>query len=232
MAQQIAISALDGSGTFNAYLAQPAGTARGAVIVIQEIFGINAGIRKMCDDWAAAGYVALAPDLFWRQQPGFEADADDPRGFEKAFALMNGLDGDKAVADIEGTIRKGRELSGGGKTGVVGYCMGGRLAFLCATRTDADASVSYYGGGTDQCLGESHAIGQPLLMHLTTADEYIGPQAQAKIREALRDNRHVTICWYDDVGHGFARAYGGARNEEAARLADGRTRDFFATHLG
>lgn len=232
MAQQIAINALDGSGSFNAYLAKPAGTPRGAIVVVQEIFGVNAGIRKMCDDWANDGYLALAHDMFWRMEPGFESDPDDYETMQKAFGFYSAFDTDKGVADIEATIKKARELVGGGKVGVVGYCMGGKMAYLAATRTDADTSVAYYGGGIDEFVNEGHAIAQPLLMHFGTSDKYIGPDAQKAIREALGDNRHVTIHWYEGVDHAFARASGHDRVEHAAELADSRTRAFIAAHLG
>ncbi len=230
MAQQIDIAALDGAGSFKAYVAQPSGTPKAAIVVVQEIFGVNPGIRKMCDDWAAEGYLAMALDMFWRLEPGLELDADNESELAKAFDLYGKFDVDKGVADIEATIKKARELSGK-KIGVVGFCLGGKMTYLAATRTDADASVAYYGGGIDQMLGESHAIAKPLMLHFGTADGYIGPDAQKAIRDALDHNRHATIHWYEGKDHAFARAYGSSRDEEAANLADGRTRAFFDEHL-
>lgn len=230
MGHQIEIAALDGAGAFNAYVAEPAGPAKAAIIVVQEIFGVNRGIRKMCDDWAAEGYLAIAPDLFWRIEPGVELDADIEPELAKAFDLYGKFDADKGIADIEAAIKKARALTGK-KVGVVGYCLGGRMTYMAATRTDSDANVSYYGGGIDQQLNEAHAIGKPLMLHLATADGYIGPKAQSDIHAALDGNRHVTIHDYEGKDHAFARAFGSARDEEAANLADGRTRAFFATHL-
>lgn len=230
MGHQIEIAALDGAGTFNAYVAEPAGPVKAAIVVVQEIFGVNRGIRKMCDDWAAEGYLAIAPDLFWRIEPGVELDADIEPELAKAFDLYGKFDADKGIADIEAVIKKARVLTGK-KVGVVGYCLGGRMTYMAATRTDSDANVSYYGGGIDQQLNESHAIGKPLMLHLATADGYIGPKAQSDIHAALDDNRHVTIHDYEGKDHAFARAFGSSRDEEAANLADGRTRAFFATHL-
>jgi carboxymethylenebutenolidase len=231
MARSIEIPAFDGSGRFSAYLAEPSQKPKAAIVLIQEIFGLNPGILKMCDDWAAEGYLAIAPDLFWRMEPGFTADPDNAQELPKAMDYYTRLDKDKAIADIEAAIRKGREMAGG-KVGTVGYCLGGLMAFLTATRTDSDAIVSYYGGGTEQFVSESHAIGKPTILHLAKEDGYIGPDAQATIHGALDGNRHVTIYDYEDVDHAFARAYGSSRREEAANLADGRTREFFARHLG
>lgn len=231
MAHMTDIAPLDGSGSFQAYVAEPAGKPKGAIVVIQEIFGVNPGIRQMCDGWAAEGYLALAPDLFWRMEPGVQLDADNEQEMARGFDFYGKFDRDKGIADIEATIKTARAMSGG-KVGVVGYCLGGLLAFLTATRTDADAIVSYYGAGTDQQLHESHAIGKPLMMHLAKSDKYIGPDAQKAIHEALDGNRHVTIHDYEGQDHAFARAIGSARNEEAANKADGRTRAFFAEHLG
>lgn len=230
MPHQIEISALDGSGSFTAYVAEPAGTPKAAIVVIQEIFGINRGIRKMCDDWAAEGYLALAPDLFWRMEPNVELDADNQTDLPRAFDFYGRFDQDKGIADVEAAIRKARALSNA-KVGVVGYCLGGRVAYLSATRTDADTIVSYYGGGIHEYLGESHAIGKPLMLHLAKADNFIGPEAQQAIHRVLDANRHVTIHDYEGQDHAFARAYGSSRNEAAANLADDRTRAFFAEHL-
>jgi carboxymethylenebutenolidase len=231
MGKMIEITTFDHDGQFGAYLAEPAGAARGAIVVIQEIFGINAGIRKMCDDHAAKGYVAIAPDLFWRVKPGVELDPDVEAEFMQGVDYMMKLDTDTTIRDIEATIREAR-ARGGGKVGVVGYCMGGRLTYLAACRTDADAFASYYGGGIDQSLGESHAIANPLVMHLAEEDKFIDKTAQAAIHQALDGNPHVTIYDYPGQDHAFARAVGHSRNEQAAQLADGRTAEFFARQIG
>jgi carboxymethylenebutenolidase len=231
MGKMIEITTFDHDGQFGAYLAEPSRAPRGAIVVIQEIFGINPGIRKMCDDHAANGYVAIAPDLFWRIQPGVELDPDDQTEFMQGVDFMMKLDTDTTIRDIEATIREAR-TRGTGKVGVVGYCMGGRLTFLAACRTDADACVSYYGGGIDQSLGESHAIANPLMMHLAEEDKFIDKTAQAAMHKALDGNPHVTIHDYPGQDHAFARAFGHSRNEEAANLADGRTAAFFAKHIG
>jgi carboxymethylenebutenolidase len=226
------IDASDHSGSFDAYVAEPAGAPLGAIVVIQEIFGVNPGIRKKCDDWAGAGYLALAPDLFWRLEPGIELDPDVPEQLQQAFGWMNKFDQQSGVADIEATIRAARAKLGGGKVGVVGYCLGGRLAFMAATRTDSDASVGYYGVGIDNLLGEKHAIARPVLLHVAGADHFVTPDIQARMHAGLDDHPRVTIYDYPGEDHGFAAEMGNRRSEAAAQLADERTAAFFAEHIG
>lgn len=233
MTETIQIDTLDGGGSFDAYLAEPEGTPRAAIVVIQEIFGVNPGIRARCDRWAASGYLAIAPDLFWRLERGVELDPDVPEQFQQALGLMNRFDQTQGVADLEATIKAARaRLGGDGKVGVVGYCLGGRLAFMCATRTDSDASVGYYGVGIDNLLGEKHAIARPVLLHVAGADHFVTPDIQAKMHEGLDDHPQVTICEYPGEDHGFATESGNRRSEEAAQLADKRTAAFFAENLG
>lgn len=228
----LTLPALDGSGSFAAYVARPQGTPRAAIVVIQEIFGVNPGIRQKCDHWAAQGYLAIAPDLFWRLEPGIELDADVPQEFQQALAWMGKFDQDKGIADIEATIRAARAELNGGKVGVVGYCLGGRLAYMTAARTDSDASVGYYAVGIDGLLGEKHAIANPLLLHIAGADHFVTPDVQAKMHEGLDDHPKVTLFDYPGEDHGFAAEMGKRRSPAAAELADRRTADFFAEHLG
>jgi carboxymethylenebutenolidase len=230
---RIAIESLDAGGGFAAYLAEPAGAPRGAIVVIQEIFGVNAGIRAKCDHWASLGYIGVAPDLFWRLEPGVELDPDVPEQFQQALGLMQKLDQDKAIADLEAVIRDARSrLPEGGKVGCVGYCLGGRLAFLCAARTDVDASVGYYGVGLESLLGEKHAIAHPLLLHIAGADHFVTPDKQMLVHAGLDDHPKVTLIDYPGEDHGFATESGNRRSDEAARLADGGTEAFFAEHIG
>ncbi|MFN3943598.1 MAG: dienelactone hydrolase family protein [Allosphingosinicella sp.] len=229
----IEISTLAGDERFTAYLAEPEGTPRGAIIVIQEIFGVNEGIRRKCDRWAALGYLALAPDLFWRLEPRVELDPDVEAEFKRALDLMGRFDQDGGIRDIEATIREARRrLPQGGKVGCVGYCLGGRLAFMTAARTDVDASVGYYAVGVDGLLHEKNAIAHPLMLHIAGDDGFVPPEVQAKMHEGLDDHPRVTLHDYPGEDHGFAAEMGKRRSEEAARLADERTEAFFAEHLG
>jgi carboxymethylenebutenolidase len=227
------IATLDGEESFGAYVARPEGPPRAAIVVIQEIFGVNPGIRRKCDSWAAQGYLALAPDLFWRLRPELELDPDIPEQMAEALSWMGRFDQAQGVADIAATIRWARETLGeGGRVGVVGYCLGGRLAFMAATRTDSDASVGYYGVGIDNLLGEKHAIARPVLLHVPQADHFVSADVQAAMHAGLDDHPLVTLYDYPGEDHGFAAEMGQRRSEAAARLADERTAAFFAEHLG
>ena len=231
MSDTVSISTLGGDGNFDCYLARPASEPRAAIVVIQEIFGVNAGIRRKCDKLAAEGYLALAPDLFCRLQPNVELDPDVEDEFKTALELMGRFDQDEGVRDIEATIRYARNSEGCAKVGVVGYCLGGRLAFMTAARTDGDASVGYYAVGIDNLLREKHAIANPLMLHIPTGDHFVGPEAQKAMHEGLDDHPKVTLCDYPGLDHGFATEIGQRRDEDGARLADGRTSEFFAKHL-
>ncbi|MCP8891971.1 dienelactone hydrolase family protein [Sphingomonas faeni] len=233
MTNTTTIATLDGAGDFHAYRAIPAGTPKAAIVVIQEIFGVNAGIRRKCDTLAEAGYLAIAPDLFWRLERGIELDPDIKPEFDRALELMGQFDQDKGVADIEATIRAARaELGDSSKVGVVGYCLGGRLAFMTAARTDVDASVGYYGVGIDGLLGEKHAIAHPVLLHVPEEDHFVDKAAQATMHAGLDDHPKVTIYDYAGEDHGFATEFGERRSDAAAKLADERTAKFFAENLG
>jgi len=229
----IEIETLDGSGRFEGYVAEPAGTARGGVIVIQEIFGVNEGIRRKCDRWASLGYLAVAPDLFWRMEPGVELDPDVEDELQRAFVLMKAFDQDAGVADIEATIRTMRgRLEPGARIGCVGFCLGGRLAYMTAARTDIDASVGYYGVALENLLDEKNAIANPLMLHIAGEDAFADAEVQAALHAGLSDHPRVTLHDYPGEHHGFAAEMGKRRSEEAARVADARTEAFFAEHLG
>jgi carboxymethylenebutenolidase len=153
--------------------------------------------------------------------------------FERALELMGQFDQDKGIADIEATIRAARsELGDGAKVGAVGYCLGGRLAFMTAARTDIDASVGYYGVGIDGLLGEKHAIANPVLLHVPEEDHFVDKDAQAAMHAGLDDHPKVTIYDYAGEDHGFATEFGERRSDASAKLADERTAAFFAEHLG
>jgi len=228
------VMTFDGAASFPAWWAEPAGDDKApGIVVVQEIFGVNAGIRAMADRWAGAGYIAVAPDLYWRQRKGIELDADVPEQFQQALAHMTAASLDDAIADIEATVRAVRaHPRSNGKVGLVGYCWGGLLAYLAAARTDVDASVGYYGVNIDQFLRESHAIAKPLMLHVAEKDGFVPPDKQAAIAEGLKGDAHVTIHSYPGLDHAFARESGAKRDEAGAQLADGRTADFFKAHVG
>ncbi|WP_416830523.1 MAG: dienelactone hydrolase family protein [Erythrobacter sp.] len=228
----VSIPTLEKDTEFSAYVARPGSTPKAAIIVIQEIFGVNTGIRQKCDKLAAEGYLALAPDLFWRLQPGIELDPDVEPEFHQALEWMGKFNQDAGIRDIQATIDFIREHEGIEKVGCVGYCLGGRLAFMTAARTSIDASVGYYGVGIDGLLGEKEAIANPLMLHIPTQDGFVDKATQAAMHAGLDDHPRVTLHDYDGLDHGFATEIGKRRDERAANVADGRTSAFFAEHLG
>jgi carboxymethylenebutenolidase len=231
MGEMTTITSLDEQGEIPVYVATPDDQTEASIIVIPEIFGVNAGIRKKCDDWAALGYVAVAPDIFWRFAPGAELDPDVPEQLQQAFGYFGQYDPDLGVQDIEAVIHWLRHVQAVDKVGLVGFCLGGRMAHMAAARTDIDASVGYYGVMIDQMLSESHAIANPLMLHIPTADHFVGPDAQASIHAGLDHHAKVVLHDYVGLDHGFAAEMGSRRDEAGAMLADERTRDFFAAHL-
>ncbi|MGI9375369.1 MAG: dienelactone hydrolase family protein [Tsuneonella suprasediminis] len=231
MTTETTIHTLSGDGSFSAYVAKPANEPKAAIVVIQEIFGVNAGIRRKCDLLAEQGYLAVAPDLFWRLEPGIELDPDIEPEFQRALDLMGKFNQDQGIRDIEATIKWARTESGGRKVGAVGYCLGGRLAYMTAARTDVDVSVGYYAVGIPDLLRESHAIANPLMLHIPTADGFVPPEAQKAMHEGLDEHPKVTLHDYAGLDHGFATQFGKRRDEQGATLADSRTEAFFAEHL-
>lgn len=238
MNTNIDIAVADGS--FSAYLASPGprssaadGGRRPALIVLQEIFGVNAGIRGIAAEMAAHGFIVLCPDLFWRSERGLDMRESDPAHQERGFALYRAYDFESGVRDIAATAAAARALPGcSGKVGVMGYCLGGLLAFLAATEGRiADAAVAYYGGGTERFLARAPGLATPLLMHLAEDDEYIGSEAQAAIHAALDWRAGVTIHAYPGQSHAFARPGGAHYDAASALLANHRTLAFLRQHL-
>jgi carboxymethylenebutenolidase len=227
----ITIKAKDG-GSFSGYLALPKSGKGPGVVVIQEIFGVNEVMRRISDDMAEQGYVALCPDLFWRQEPGVQITDKTEAEWQKAFQLYQGFDRDKGIEDIEATIETLRAHPAcTGKVGAVGFCLGGLLAYLTATRTDADCSVSYYGVGIETLLDEAKNIKKPLMLHIAEKDKFVPPEAQQQVKERLGGNPLVTIHSYPDVDHAFARVGGTTYVEAVAKEANARTAAFFKQHL-
>tara|TARA_R110000772_G_scaffold49123_3_gene112444 strand:- start:4572 stop:5267 length:696 start_codon:yes stop_codon:yes gene_type:complete len=228
--KDITIQAKDG-GSFTGYLALPKGGTGPGVVVIQEIFGVNAVMREITDGMAAAGYVALCPDLFWRQEPGIQITDQTEAEWARAFELFNGFDLDKGVDDLDATIEMLRGTdSCTGKVGTMGFCLGGRLAFLTATRTGADAAVSYYGVMLTDHTGET--LKAPCMLHIATEDEFVPKEQQAAVHAALDGNAKAMLHDYEGQNHAFARVGGKHYDKASADLARQRTLDFFKKHLG
>jgi carboxymethylenebutenolidase len=220
-------------GEFGAYLATPKSGKGPGIVVIQEIFGINDFVKEVADHYAEKGFFALAPDLFWRLEPGVMLTDKTQEHWQRAFALMNAFDIDKGIEDIQATITHLRKVPGvTGKVGAIGYCLGGRLAYLTAARTDSDASVGYYPVYLPMHLGEASKIKKPLMLHVAEADQYVPPEAQKQAADALKGSRSVTIYSYPGMDHAFARTGGQHYDKANADLANTRTENFFRQHLG
>jgi carboxymethylenebutenolidase len=229
-AKQISISGPDGA--FAGYLAAPSSGKGPGIVVIQEIFGVNRVMRDIADDLAAHGYFALAPDLFWRLEPGVQLTDKTDAEWKRAFDLMGRFDVDKGMTDIQATIDTLRARPGvNGKIGAVGYCLGGQLAYLTAARTNIDASVGYYGVSIQDRLSEAANIKKPLMLHIAAKDEFTPPEAQKKIQDGLGKNPLVTLHVYPEMDHAFARIGGAHYDKACADLANGRTSTFFRQHL-
>ena len=201
-----------------------------ALIVIQEIFGVNAVMRDLVDDFADQGFRAICPDLFWRIEPGVTITDQTQAEWDKAFDLFGKFDVDAGIRDIATTLDYARR-AGTGKAGAVGYCLGGLLAYLTACRTDADACVGFYGVNIQEKLQEASGLSHPLMLHIAGQDQFVPPEAQNQVMDALADNGHVTIHHYPERDHAFARQGGAHFHAEDADLANTRTRAFLQQHL-
>jgi len=227
----VTIKAADG-GTFQAYLAKPKSGRGGVVVVIQEIFGINAAMRAISDWIADLGFFAICPDLFWRIEPGIDITDKTDAEWAKAFDLFKKFDQDKGIEDLRATLAHARGLPGcNGKAGSMGFCLGGRLAYMMATRSDSDCNVSYYGVGIDGLLGEAGSIRRPLLMHIAALDKFVPTEAQEKVRVGLLGNPLASVHTYPGVDHAFARVDGVHWDGRAAAIANGRTAEFLGLYL-
>jgi carboxymethylenebutenolidase len=230
MGETITIRTPDGD--FDAYLARPAATGAPAIVVIQEIFGVNAVMRAVCDDLAAAGFNTLCPDLFWRIEPGIDITDHSEAEWKRAFELFNAFDVELGMKDIAAAVGHARHLAGAnGKVGAVGFCLGGLLAYLTMTRTDADAGVGYYGVGIENRLAEADRLAAPLMLHIAEEDQFTPKPAQQMILAALKNHPQLTIHSYPGRDHAFARVGGEHYDAADAALANGRTLAFFRKTL-
>jgi carboxymethylenebutenolidase len=232
MNDRITIQGRDGK--FGAHISQPKTTPAPAIVVLQELFGVNADIRKTCDEPAEQGFLAVAPDLFWRQEPGVDlsnvtSDADWQHGL-RLYAAYDGDAGAKDVKDTVDAVRRRPDCTG--KVAVLGYCLGALMVFLTAVHYNGiDAAVVYHGGDTEKYLGEIDGLHPPILRHLAEEDEYISKTAQAQIKAALAKKPNATVSSYPDQNHAFSRHGGAHYNAEAAALAHERTYAFLNHRL-
>jgi carboxymethylenebutenolidase len=228
----ITIQATDGSGSFSAYLAEPAVKSAGAVVLIQEVFGVNQVMREIADWVADLGFLAICPDLFWRLEPGVDITDKSEAEWKKAFELFGKFDQQKGIEDLKATLAAARTLPGSnGRAATMGYCLGGRLAFMMAEQSDADANISYYGVGLDNLLGDLDKITRPLLVHIADKDEFFPAEGRAKVVAATKGHPQIT-CYTYPANHAFARVGGTHWHGLSAAIANGRSAEVLAKALG
>lgn len=222
---------LDG-GSINLHVERPQRDNAPAVLILHEVFGVNDDMRATCRELAERGFLAICPDLYWRIEPGFSlshwTEADLPR----INSLYRAFDRDLAVRDIAAVLAFARGMAGSrSSVGLLGYCMGGLLAFLTAARHGADASVAYYPGEAELYLAEAPAVRTPLIVHLGEKDEYISADAQHAIRAAFAENPSVETLSYPGCSHAFARHSGDHFDAPAAERANERSWAFLSSKL-
>ncbi|AOW12182.1 carboxymethylenebutenolidase [Hydrogenophaga crassostreae] len=230
--QTIQIKASDGTGTFNAYLSVPPGGKGPGLVLAQEIFGVNQTMRDVADYYAEEGYVVLVPDVFWRQEPGVELGYT-PDDWQRAFGFFQGFDENKGVEDIQASLTALRERPECvDKAGVLGFCLGGKLAYLAACRTDADVSIGYYGVGIEKALDEARNIKGRLVLHLAENDQFCPPEARTAILEALSGRKSTELYVYAGVDHAFARQGGEHFHKPSALMAHQRSVTALKAEMG
>jgi len=230
MGNRIIIKGRDGE--FGAYIARPADLPAPAVVVLQELFGVNADIRGHCNELAELGFIAIAPDLFWRQEPGVYLDVRSEPDWRHGLRLYQAYDRDAGVGDIKDAATAVAELPEcSGKVALLGYCLGALMAFLSAVRFAVDAAVAYHGGDTEKYLGEVDGLHAPLLMHLGEEDEFISKRAREEIKAALAGKPNVVVYSYPGQRHAFSRRNGAHYDAAAATLANSRTYEFLTREL-
>jgi carboxymethylenebutenolidase len=229
----ITIQATDGSGTFAAYVVEPKTKPAGVVVLIQEIFGVNQAMRDIAAWVADLGFIAVAPDLFWRIEPGIDITDKSDAEWKRAFELFQTFDQVKGIEDLKATVAACRTLSGAnGKVATMGYCLGGRLAFMMAEQSDADANISYYGVGLDGLLGDLPKVTKPLLIHIADKDAFFPPEGRAAVVAATRGHKHAVSHVYPNADHAFARVNGTHWDGRSATIANGRSAELLAAALG
>jgi carboxymethylenebutenolidase len=227
--QWIEIDSADGK--FGAYLAIPHTRKGPGIVLIQEIFGVNEHIRSVAEQYAADGYLVIAPDLFWRSGARIELGYDEA-GWKRAVELMNATDIGKAQTDIELAIDALKAQPGlDGGIASIGYCFGGLLSYHTAANGLVDVAIAYYGGGIQNQLDRADEIEVPLLMHFGEQDSHIPLEAVEKIAERFENNDNVEIVVYPEAEHGFNCSHRDSYNQRAAAEAHGNTLIFLGQEL-
>jgi carboxymethylenebutenolidase len=229
----ITINATDGTGSFAAYLAEPKTTPTGVVVLIQEIFGVNQAMRDTAAWVADLGFIAVCPDLFWRIEPGIDITDKSDAEWKRAFELFQAFDQIKGIEDLKATVAAARTMAGSnGKVATMGYCLGGRLAFMMAEQSDADANISYYGVGLDGLLGDLDKVTKPLVVHIADKDAFFPPEGRAAVVAGTAGHKHVATYVYPNADHAFARVNGTHWDGRSAAIANGRSAEALVEALG
>ena len=220
------------NGEFGAYIVRPNATPAPALIVLHEVFGVNADIRQTCAELAEQGFLAVAPEMYWREEANVDLSVTSEADWQRGLRLNRDFDRDAGARDIRDTAILAAKLPDcTGKVAVLGYCIGGLMTFLTAARFGADAAVVYHGGDTEKYLDEVGRIDAPMLMHLGEKDEFISSDAQAQIKAALAKKPNAMVFSYPGQYHAFSRHNGAHYNKAAATLAHKRTYEFLNRHL-
>jgi carboxymethylenebutenolidase len=233
--QDITIDGPD--GPFSAYFSVSSEKAAPGLVLMQYICGVNSVMRALADRYAAEGFAVVVPDLFWRQEPNLRLMDDptkpNPEEQKKALALNAAFNDELAIRDLKATLAWLRERPEcNGRAGTLGYCLGGRTAYLMATRSDADCNVGYYGVAIEKYLGEAPAIRKPMLLHVAGRDALSSEEARKEIFGALSPIAGVVLEIYPEAGHAFAHLPGPNYRADDAKRADARSLAFLTRHLG
>lgn len=229
----ITIQATDRSGSFAAYVVEPKTKPAGVVVLIQEIFGVNQAMRDTAAWVADIGFIAVCPDLFWRIEPGIDITDKTDAEWKRAFELFQTFDQPKGIEDLKATVAAARTLPGAnGRVATMGYCLGGRLAFMMAEQSDADVNISYYGVGLDGLLGDLDKVTKPLIVHIADKDEFFPAEGRAAVVAATKGHRFARSYVYPNANHAFARVNGVHWDGRSAAIANGRSAEALAAALG
>jgi carboxymethylenebutenolidase len=229
----ITIQATDGSGSFAAYVVEPKTKPAGVIVLIQEIFGVNQAMRDTAA-WAAdMNFIAVCPDLFWRIEPGIDITDKTEAEWKRAFELFQTFDQAKGIEDLKATVAAARTMAGAnGKVATMGYCLGGRLAFMMAEQSDTDVNISYYGVGLDGLLGDLDKVTKPLIVHIADKDEFFPAEGRAAVVAATKGHKFAKSYVYPDADHAFARVNGVHWDGRSAAIANGRSAEALVAALG
>lgn len=217
---------------FTGYLSRPEGGTGPGLLIYHAVFGVNDVLRAVADSYAAKGYVVLCPDMFWRQEPGVELSESKEADVMHGLELFRAFDMEKGKGDLATALSTLRAHDAcNGKVGCLGFCFGGRMAYMMAAHTDVDVAVSYYGTAIENHLDDAPKVGRPLMLHLAGRDRFVPKEAQDAISGALGGNPAVQIFVYEDMDHAFAREGSSGYDQTNADLANARTEAFLAEAL-